>query len=146
MVIKRLRQPKQLAWLNALVTPINQLHTIFLYYRANVIYRINITPQICYLEQLLNDRFDIQQRRIRIRKPVAREPLVLFQKVENKPVALFTKAEDQHQVLWQRAESQMFTVDFIVEVPVFVSFDLAELTEMVNTYKLLSKTFKVQIV
>ena len=120
LTIKRLRKTKHLAWLNSLITPLAQLTNDFQLYRNYVNYRIGITPQVCYLEKLLNDRFDILERRIRIVKPVVFAPLVLFTKDENKPAKFYRKSEGNPVKLYTKAETSIFTVDFIVEVPVHV--------------------------
>lgn len=146
LLILKLKRPKQIAWLFGLIKPVNQFYTTFLYYRKYVLYRLSITTQVFSLENLLNDRFDPIDRRIKIKKPVDQAPLPLFLKSENKPVKLFTKAEGIHQVLYTKAETSIFSVDFIVEVPVFVQFDMNELTELLNLYVLQSKSYKVKIV
>ncbi|KAA2245483.1 hypothetical protein F0L74_05870 [Chitinophaga agrisoli] len=59
---------------------------------------------------------------------------------------LHRKSEGGAVVLYTKAETTAFNVDFIVNVPIAVSFDMNELTAFVNSYKLASKTFKVKIV
>ncbi|SEW01821.1 hypothetical protein SAMN05428988_1302 [Chitinophaga sp. YR573] len=139
-----LRQPEQMAGLNALVSPINDLHTRLIYYRANAIYRLGITSQVVHLERALNDRYDVVERRIYITDGVEMNALPLFLKSENKPVKLFKKSEGIPVILYTKAETSIFSADFIVNVPVLITFDMAEMTAFVNGYKLASKTFKIK--
>jgi hypothetical protein len=140
-----LRKTKTLCFIQALVSPVNDLHTRFLYYRQNTIYNLGISPQVCYLQKALNDRYDVALRRIKIVDGVEYDAIPLFLKVENKPVKLYRKSEGIPQVLYTKAETALFSVDFIVQVPSDVVFDLAEMTAFVNSYKLASKVFKIQI-
>lgn len=141
-----LDRPIQTAWLNSLVAPLKSLYTAFLSFRESMLYFLSITPQVCRLQKLLNDRYDNQQRRIRIVDGVEYLPLWLYTKAEAKPVALHRKSEGKPQWLYTRAECGATAVDFIIQVPVFVVFDLNEMIGLVRRFKLPSKTFKVQIV
>lgn len=146
------RKPDHLALLSAVLLPINSLHQRFTYFRNFINYRLSITPQVVYLEKLLNDRFDPEFRRIRIIKPVPKNPLVLFLKAEQKPKKLGVKPrgglfEDTGPwKLFTKSETLMFTVDFIVQVPILVSFDMNELTAYLDIDVLPSKVYKVQII
>lgn len=126
--------------------PVNDLHSRFVYYRNNALYRLSITPQVCYLEKALNDRYDVIERRIYITDGVELSGLPLFLKVENKPTVFSRKSEGNEQVLYTKAETAYFSADFVINVPVTVPFDISEITAFVNGYKLASKTFKVRIV
>lgn len=46
------------AWLGVLLSPVRDLHTQFLSFRQDAIYKARFTGQIIYLEKRLNDRFD----------------------------------------------------------------------------------------
>jgi hypothetical protein len=141
-----LRKTKLLCFVQALVAPVNDLHTRFLYYRQTTIYSLGISPQVCYLQKALNDRYDLVLRRIIIVDGVEYDALPLFRKVENKPVRLYRRSESIPLVLYTKSETALFSVDFIVKVPVDISFDQTEMTAFVTSYKLASKVFKIQTV
>lgn len=138
-----LRKTLHVAWVVALIAPVVRLYFQFISFRNEIIYALTITPQVCYLEKALNDRFDSQQRGIYITDPEEKPGLPLYLKVEVKPVVLFTKAEAIAQILYTKSESGKFGVDFLVNVPSNVQFDLQELTAFLSNYKLPSKKFKV---
>lgn len=140
------RKPVAIAWLMALINPAVRLYNNLLAFRKAVLYRIIITPQICYLEKALNDKYDTVARRIRIKDAPEYLPFPLYRKVESKKTALYKKSEAKGKVLYTKAETTRFGADFIVEVPVNVLFDLAELTAFINGFKLATKKFKVRIV
>lgn len=144
------RQPKHVAWLQALVQPLITLYALFNAFRNSTLYQLSITPQVCYLEKMLNDKYDVALRRIYIDEPPEIEGVPLYQEVEVKPQVLFTEAEvvDDEFVLYQESESEIFSVDFIVVVPLALepTIDLNELTAILDAYKLTTKTYKVQFV
>ena len=140
------RKPDYLALLETFITPINSLHSQLLFFRNYVNYRLSITPQVCYLQKLLNDRFDPVDRRIVIEKAVAYDAVPLFLKDEQKPVKLYKKSEHLPKVFYTKSETMMFTVDFIVKVPITMPFDMNELTAYLDIDVLPSKIYKVQIV
>lgn len=142
----RLRQPRFRALVKALTTPINELHTQFTYYRLNVDYRLKITPQVCHLQRALNDRYDVTERRIYITGRVERAAVPMYKKVESKPVVFNVRAEGDGVVFYTKQETSQFSADFVINIPITVAFDLAELTAFVNIYCLAGKTFKVKIV
>lgn len=114
-------------------------------YRSDVNYRLSITVQAVYLQKLLNDRFDIDQRRILVEKQEQFNALALYLKAENKPVQLYTKAEAVPVVLRTQSEINMYTVDFIVKVPYGLVFSKDEMRGVINApgNKLESKTYKI---
>lgn len=52
------RKTIHIAWLNLLVSQVKAMHTDFLNYRTDILYKINYNGQICYLQKALNDKFD----------------------------------------------------------------------------------------
>lgn len=141
-----LRQARLMAWIQALAAPIGDVYLRFLALKNNVDYELSITPQVCYLEKMLNDKWDSALRRIRIVKPVLKSPVVLYRRDENKRVVIFKKSENKHLVFFKKNESEAFVVDFIVEVPGDVVFDRYEMSARLENKILPSKIFDIKIV
>lgn len=137
--------PEVKAMVYAIYAAIADIHTRFGHNRNYINYRLGITPQVCYLEKLLNDRFDVADRRIRIVKGVEFEPLVLFKKSEGYPEKLFVKSELNERVLRTKAETSVFAVDFIVRVPILVNFDMTEMRAYLDGDVLPGKVYKIQL-
>jgi hypothetical protein len=140
------RKPDYMALQDSFNTPVNSLHSQFLYYRNYINYQLSITPQVVYLEKMLNDRYDVVLRRIVIEKGVAFEGVPLYMADELKPEKLYRKSEGIPLVLYTKDETLLFAVDFIVKVPISVDFDINELTAYLDIDVLPSKTYKIQIV
>lgn len=138
------QQPKTLALLNAFVRPVLVKYQNFLLYRKAKLYELYITPQKCYLERLLNDRYDNVLRRIYIDDGVDKDPRYIYQVAELKPMFVYTKAEGQPQFIYTLGESGQFTNDFVIFCPQALAFEDAEMTSLVKVYKLAGTKFKIQ--
>ena len=80
-----LRKQKTLAWVDVLISQVKYLHTQFLTYRSDTIYKIRFTSQIIYLEKRLNDKFDNLARGIFINNVADVSRTYLYNKIEGKP-------------------------------------------------------------
>jgi hypothetical protein len=138
--------PEVTAYVMALITPIVNTYNNLLLFREQIIYKLTITPQVVYLEKMLNDRYDSIERRIYIWDGAEYLPRFLFVKAELKPDALYRKSEvtKPKLFLYTKGEVGQFTYDFVVYVPLVVTFDANEMAALVSTYKLASKLFKIQ--
>lgn len=135
-----------MAWVQALVKPIVDVYLNFLTLKNATAYDLGITPQVCFLEKMLNDRWDPSQRRINIVKPVVKNPVVLYLKSESKKQSLYLKSENKPWITYKKNESEAFVVDFIVEVPADVIFDVFEMSARLENKILPSKIFDIKIV
>lgn len=133
-----LRKRLILAWLQALVWPVVLLYQAHRRYREANLYRLSISPQVCYLEKLLNDRYDRTDRRIYIDDAIDRPPLYLFQDAENKPVYLGSRP------LYRENEFGLNLDDFVVYVPVIVIFEFNEMRSLIDLYKLAGTRYSIQ--
>lgn len=133
-----LRRPVTIAWLGVLLWPVIRLYQVFSRNRLANLYRLQITGQVCYLEKMLNDRYDPVDRRIYIDEAIERPPLYLYQDAESKPVYLGEKP------LYQDTEFGINLDDFIVFVHNEIIFEFNELRSLVNLYKLAGTRYSVQ--
>jgi hypothetical protein len=133
-----LRKDKTIGWLAALIRPVVWLYQVFLRYRKQKLYELTITPQVCYLERLLNDKYDYTQRRIRIVDAIDHTPLFIFQTAELKPVYLGAK------YIFTDSEAGDIQDDFVIKVPKDITFQDAEMISLVKQYKLAATKFKIQ--
>lgn len=138
-----LRRPFLLAWINVCVSPVSYVYNNLLRFRTLKLYQLSITPQVCYLQKLLNDQYDYISRGIRIIDALDADPLYIFLTLENKPVGLFTSVEGRPVALFSSGEASDLKDDFIVIVPFSVTFNSEEMSSLIKTYKLGSKQFKI---
>lgn len=97
--------------------PVIWLHLEFLDFRKQSLYKLNHNSQICYLQAVLNDYFDNEQRRIIITNAILREPVWFYEPDENKPVMHYEESDDKP--VYYREENEFIGdgADFIVVIP-----------------------------
>ena len=141
-----LRKTFLLSLVGVLLYPVAQLHQLFLRFKDAKLYQLKITPQVCYLEMMLNDSFDFTTRGIRIVDAIWYLPTYIFQEAELKPVYLKKEGEGAPQWIYTEAEAGEFKDDFTVLVPVGVVFNLEQMKAQLDSYKLAGTRYKIQIV
>lgn len=151
LLLISLRKAVIKSWLRALINPIIELHSQFLIYRDNCLYRVRHNSQIAYMEAVLNDRFDNHFRRIRIQNVVFKEPVYFYEPLENKEV-WFYEPEDNKPVYFYESDDLVGDgVDFVVLVPpslkpITQAAENELLTRMrgqIDYYKLYSKNYTI---
>lgn len=140
-----LRQSKMIAWLRCLMKPVANLHTQFVNYRRGAIYKIDHTPQVFSLENVLNDAFDVQLRRIYIDDGAYRDGVYFYNPEEQKPVPFYDPIENAPVHFYAGSQLQSLDMDFVVTVP----FSLTEAQEirmrsLIDFYRLPDKTYKIE--
>jgi len=146
LVPEVLRRQRMMALLNALVTPVANIHNAFITNRRNNLYKLLITPQVCYVEMALNDKYDPTGRRISIVSPKSYDPLFIYRRVEAKPVYLDRKnAVTNNDKIWlyQKGEVNSFQFDFIIKLPSGMVVNKDEMRAVVDSYILPEKTYTI---
>ncbi|WP_165026839.1 hypothetical protein [Dysgonomonas sp. ZJ279] len=138
-----LRSPLILAFLSALVAPIDYLYSSFMRFRDANLYHLDITPQVCFMEKVLNDRFDRSERRIFISDGERFDQMYLYTQSEALDEYIYLPSEGYVTYLFTSAETGAETVDFIVSVPQSLQFNAPEMSAVIDLYKLASKTYKI---
>jgi hypothetical protein len=148
LVPQVLRKPKMLALLSALTNPVVYIYNLFLINRRNNLYKLKITPQVCYVEMALNDKYDSSNRRIKIIRSKSLNPIYLYKKIESKPHFLYRKVETDKPKTWliRKSEASDFQSDFIVQVPKDVAFDENEMRAVIDNYILPDKVYEISTV
>lgn len=141
---RKKRKPRILALLMAMAMPFQLIYQDFLRFRKAKLYDLMITPQVCYLEAFLNDRYDLIQRRIYIDDAISYPPLYLYQDEELKPVDLYTDFENKPVYLYTDGEGGEYADDFVVFVPHDIDFSLIEMTSLIMRKRLPGMRFKIQ--
>ena len=145
-----LRNPKMLAWLKALVKPIQVINTDFLAFIRRIRYRIRFNGQVIYLEHLLNDFYDPTLRRIYLADGDALGlPQFIYNRVENRSLFVRNQNENSNTTppFLRNRNEYVAVVDFIVFVPsdLLVDAEMARIIRAtVNQYRLGGKRFLIQ--
>jgi hypothetical protein len=140
----RVRKVRILAFLKVMISGVEFLYQNFLRFRTAKLYQLMITPQVCYLERMLNDRFDFVLRRIVIVDAQDKPPFYIFQDAEVKPKYIRNTAEAVPRWIYTEGESGVLRDDFVILVPTALVFEEAEMRSLVKVYKLAGIKFKIQ--
>lgn len=140
-------KPRILAFLKAILKPVQLLEDNFVALVSKSRREANFTGQVIYLEHLLNDKFDPTQRRIYIDDGQENIlPPFVFNKIEDRPNYLYNKSENKPK-FYLYNKSEFFTsADFVVFVPssILTASLQIEIERQVNYYKQAGKIFEVQ--
>jgi hypothetical protein len=135
-----LRKPLILAFVLPIYKCLNGIYIVFKKYVSAKTYDLEVTPQVWSLEKMLNDRFCNGKHHINITE------------AEPKPVPFFYRvpdSKDEHffdttaQIHFFEIASIGYDDTFIVNVPSEYEPHEDEIKALLNKYKLVSKTFKI---
>jgi len=134
-----LRSELMKSWIELLMEGINDIHYQWLQFRKSNIYILAHNSQVCYLRGALNDRFDNEQRRIRIIDGNKYTRKYIYTDEEQKPRFL--------GIIYIHGDEDYSDtgVDFIVQVPNDIIFNINEMKGLIDFYKLASKRYKIVI-
>lgn len=141
-----LRRSTLVAYVQALVSQIKELHYRWFNFRIENIYKLEHTNQICYLRGSLNDKFDPVERRIYIGNGLMYDTQYIFTEAEEQDVWLDTESEPE--TLWLRTEPETADtgLDFIVYVPEEIyNSQLDGLKAHIDFYKAGGKRYNILI-
>lgn len=134
-----LRKPILLAFLNAVVAQVTNLHYIWKQKRLTDWYTINHTGQVCLLRKVLNDALDPIDRRIYIGNGNAFPRKYIYTGAEKKPVFL------GKMFIYRNSEYLNTGADFIVFAPQnIIDTKINELHALILFYKLASKRYQIR--
>jgi hypothetical protein len=147
LIPPRLRSSILMYWVKALISPIDKLYGDFTRYRKDVLYRTSITPQVCYMEKVLNDTFDKTQRRITITDGFEYIVTLIHLDEALKPLPTYlegTGHDEDIPIIHDDSAYMDSGCDFNVNIPFSLSqTDEMRLKSIINTYKLPSKRYKI---
>ncbi len=147
-----LRKPGLMAFVKSVLRPMELLHLDFLNFRADCLYKVQHTSQVCYLEAMLNDKFDPLHRRIRIVNTEFKDPIFFYEPLENKDVFFYEPEDNQDLYFREQSEIVGDGVDFSVCIPPalqpgtetgLLAFE-TKVNAQINYYKLYSKNHQIK--
>ena len=139
-----LRKEKFLAWLRAVHFPLIKIVDNFNFNRNENLYNLAHNGQVCYLRKVLNDRFDISRRRIKILEGNRYKRRYIYTLGEKNPFYLAGEENGGKTLYLRQSYDYADTgVDFIVLVPPRLIYNEYEMKALVDFYKLSSKRYKI---
>lgn len=112
-------------------------------FRASIRYKLSHSGQVIYLEKVLNEYYGISgydptnhetTKQILISNGDQLNPLYLYIEEEQNPEHIYQTAESNPQFLYTQQEIDDAYTDFIIEVPVSLTYQEQELRALVDYY------------
>ena len=131
--------------LDCVFAPLVVLHDYFWNNRQANITHIRRNDQVCHLRRMLNEEFPEAEGRIRIEEDLATgQWLYAWDEQGNDAFTNYTLAEDD-TLVWDQGAIVEGVSGFIVIIPkaVFSVNNDAKVRALLNTYKLVSKTYTI---
>lgn len=139
------RKVKRIALLRSILSPLQYLNTVFNTFRTNTHYSLRFNAQVIYLEHFLNDQYDPGDRGIYIEDNANIEYTYIFNKDEAvEPQYLFNSSEAEPPVYFYNRIDYDADFDYIVKVPVGVSFSEIEMRNKILRYNAAGRRFKIE--
>lgn len=107
-------------------------------YRESNLYKLGHNGQVCRLRKVLNDYFDVSERRIRIVDGAQYNRSYIYTNAEAQPRYL------GRMYLRPSTDFADSGVDFIVLVPVGLDFNMDDMKAMIDYYRLASKRYDIR--
>jgi hypothetical protein len=132
-----LRKPVATAFLNASAAPLETLRDKFDLFRSEKETRMSYNSQACYLRKMLNDKFDLFSRRIRIEQNQNAAHLFVCRQEEEQPVTL-------GRVSLNRRDAIEYDSAFVVNVPQPLRPADSAMRAALNRYKLATRNYIIK--
>jgi hypothetical protein len=139
-----LRKSVWLHILQSAVLSLQKIHSHYEAFKSAKLYELTITPQVCYLEKVLNETICPGEYRITITDAEQKEIPYFFRATDNKDV--YFSNSSILQVYFFRLDAHNYAESFIVNVPTFYGTKEPQVRALLNKYKLLSKTYKINYI
>jgi len=139
-----LRQSTIVALLQVSVSGLTTVYNQFITNRANNLYKLKITGQVCYLRKMLNDAFPEGGGVITIDDGVAVGEWQFAWDEDYDPYRKYLLASDD-TFLWDTNSISEGLANFIVKVPIALQSvnNEARMRSLLNYYKLISKSYTI---
>lgn len=141
----RLRRGVMTALMSAFALPFSKIKRSLCAYADGKNKELEITGQTCKLQKLLNDTFDVEERRIRIVDSTLVDIPMVYVYPRGSGNVLFAGGKDSPVFVQLSANTATVATDFYVEVPKDLGlYDNPQLKALVNTYKLAAKRWLIK--
>jgi hypothetical protein len=117
--------------------PLNELLQDFYSFFNQIEYELQFNGQVIYLEHVLNDQFDANERRIYIEDSPLLSSTYLFNKIENnEPTYLFNTSEGEAETYIENSSETQAQYDFVIYIPAGMVYDPELFKYWVNKYRI----------
>jgi len=134
------RTARRIAWVKVFVSYLATMAEELFIYRTKTLKEAKMTPQVCFLEKLLNERYGVST--IRIVEGYELGPWVWIGAPPSGDIDFFMVDPDD----FVYSDQDSVTVDFVVQVPRALSDFCNVIAALVQKFKLAGKIFLIQLI
>jgi len=146
-----LRKIKQVGFVFSLIKPLEDFSIVFRRFREESIYRVTHNGQVYSLENVLNDEYDPEERRIFIEDSFSIEGTYVFPEEDERPVIINSETSDEILYIYSEESIRASAFDFVVNIPsdlrptneVNERNFLIQASGLIDIYKLASKRYEI---
>lgn len=136
----RKRRPRFIGWIKTMTAYLAMIIADLFQYVDKTVKDVKMTPQLCYLEKLLNSRYAVST--IRIVDGYELGPWCFYSGPPSGDIDMFMVEPDNYCY----SQQVVVSVDFVVEVPYSLNDQCSLIAAYVQKYKLAGKSFIIQLI
>lgn len=145
LIKKELRQQVNLDLISAPIKPFADINEDFNTLALRLEYELQFNGQTIYLEHYLNDQYDPINRHIWIENIAESNAVYIYRKSEGQaPTYIYRKSELIAVPFIRRVTEGATETDFIVWVPVSVTYDEIVMRAQIDKFKYADKRYTIQ--
>ncbi len=138
------KKNKILAFLYLILHPLKAVNILFDQYKATTNYKLIFNGQVIYLEHYLNDLYDNTLRRIYIEDTANIDYSYIYNQAELLPTLMVYNAAENVPVYIYNNSEAVDNIDFIIKIPIGVTFNESVLRTQIDYYKIAGKKYTIE--
>ena len=140
-----LRKKRMYAFLCVFLYPFYWLCKMFKDYRKTSLRKLNVNGQVAYIEKMLNDEFEFENREIYITDSDALKPNVADMYRDPSVTMTIYPESSEEKLYLESGDESIKSEDYIVNVPSFLADKLEVIKTIVEYNKPAGRTYKINV-
>ena len=140
-----LRKKRMYAFLCVFLYPFYWLCKMFKDYRKTSMRKLNVNGQVAYIEKMLNDEFEFENREIYITDSDALKPNVADMYRDPSVTMTIYPESSEEKLYLESGDESIKSEDYIVNVPSFLADKLEVIKTIVEYNKPAGRTYKINL-
>lgn len=144
-----LRRPILMALFKVFSVAFDQILVYLTKYRTETLEELKYNGQVCRMEYLLNNIFDLEQRRIQVidGQQLNGNIFYLYERNTTTIIDMIKNRNQTDQIILNNRETISQQVyDFYILIPASLTYNPNKLKAIVNTYKTTGKSWKIKTI
>ena len=140
-----LRKKRMYAFLCVFLYPFYWLCKMFKDYRKTSLQKLNVNGQVAYIEKMLNDEFELENRELYMTDSDALKPNVADMYRDPSVTMTIYPESSEEKLYLESGDESIKSEDYIVNVPSFLADKLEVIKTIVEYNKPAGRTYKINL-